>query len=430
VTTQAVMDATTTALVVLCDPACESFMLGDGSCQTVCNTAECGFDHGDCTGGESEEETCECINATLGNGICNEQCNTAPCEFDRGDCAEGSPTPEPLVCWCKGLIWLGDGICDAECNTAACGYDAGDCIPPDPPLTAPVSSTTTTPLPTTLAINDTDNTSSTTSTVTTAGSSTMTSSSTVSSTSTSSPPLLNCTRPSTFYPVNWSCPDELELGDGCIAATIDHPCIDSAEIEFMCLGNMTAQPDGRVEAVNASGSYALNCQVCASRQAVITEIVSVDLDYFLLSGFVVFGPNAMNGSIAEEDIDGYQVFVVDQCLQKIVEAGPVVAAIRTTGAPIDCCDSDRYTAYFSSVEVESIGDLLLMVVPVLPGGIALSVGRTISPEINTTNVDGGNDDDAEDDGDTGRVPSACQESARALSVSLLMLMLVNILASL
>eukprot|EP00403_Amphidinium_massartii_P007697 CAMPEP_0178386482 /NCGR_PEP_ID=MMETSP0689_2-20121128/8586_1 /TAXON_ID=160604 /ORGANISM="Amphidinium massartii, Strain CS-259" /LENGTH=356 /DNA_ID=CAMNT_0020006827 /DNA_START=281 /DNA_END=1351 /DNA_ORIENTATION=+ len=348
---------------VLCTAACESFMLGDGFCHEVCNNAECGFDNGDCVdvgddgGGtwNAEDLTCGCTVA-LGNGVCDPACNTAPCNYDGGDCSQPSPTPAPATgCQCTGSSWLGDGICDDDCNTEVCNFDEGDCLPKDPP-----KSTTVTTLSSTSTHTALPSLTSTTSTSTSESSHTSTTLTSSTSTTTSPPEIVrpNCSRPSGYYPVDWTCDEELQLDETCVVDTIDHPCVEPATLEFMCVGNFTARPDGTVEVINISGNYAVKCQVCGIQEAEITRITTSEPDPLdslqgtstFISGFVRFGPNILDGSVAEEDIVGYQVYIVDGCMQMITAAGSMVSKSSSPGIQA-CCESDRYEAPFEYVEV-------------------------------------------------------------------------------
>ena len=145
-----------------CD--CRESWLGDGVCDSSCNTAECEYDKNDCksenqgkssdtterdvpsqnslqcncrspisksvypstyssTGSESQ---CECTSSWLGDGTCDSACNNAACEFDRNDCATQNNPDVYSDCECTSS-WIGDGTCDSSCNNPECNFDAGDC---------------------------------------------------------------------------------------------------------------------------------------------------------------------------------------------------------------------------------------------------------------------------------------------------------------
>ena len=94
--------------------------LGDGACDpnSPYNTAECGYDRGDC---------------------CRETCNTDTtygCKAKEGDefgpfgfyCLDPQHAYiDEKECKTENREWIGDGGCDPEYNTKACGWDVGDC---------------------------------------------------------------------------------------------------------------------------------------------------------------------------------------------------------------------------------------------------------------------------------------------------------------
>merc|ERR1719401_351677 len=59
----------------------------------------------------------------LGDGRCQSKCNTSACYFDLSDCKAGASGCQAA---CK-LEWLGDGKCDEACFNEMCGWDAEDC---------------------------------------------------------------------------------------------------------------------------------------------------------------------------------------------------------------------------------------------------------------------------------------------------------------
>jgi hypothetical protein len=65
-------------------------LIGDGNCDNVApyNTAECGWDGGDCL--HPDYPDCKGVYpGNIGNGICDSSApyNTAECKYDGGDCS-------------------------------------------------------------------------------------------------------------------------------------------------------------------------------------------------------------------------------------------------------------------------------------------------------------------------------------------------------
>eukprot|EP00979_Chaetoceros_neogracilis_P009524 scaffold2166_cov144-Chaetoceros_neogracile.AAC.2 len=103
--------------------------IGDGKCQKFgnYNTAECGFDGGDCDT-FNKYPNCIAYPSRLGDGNCQNSgyYNTAECGFDGGDCEDFNSKFPNCTVW--NPKYFGDGICDGgDYNTAECGFDGGDC---------------------------------------------------------------------------------------------------------------------------------------------------------------------------------------------------------------------------------------------------------------------------------------------------------------
>ncbi|MEC9465796.1 MAG: LNR domain-containing protein [Myxococcota bacterium] len=103
------------------DPGCDcpASFIGDGFCDSDCNTAECNFDGGDCD--EPADCAVGCTSTMLGDGTCDDACNVVSCSYDYGDCS----STEVCSDLCAG--WASDGYCDLSCNTDPCAWDGGDC---------------------------------------------------------------------------------------------------------------------------------------------------------------------------------------------------------------------------------------------------------------------------------------------------------------
>ncbi|XP_076069622.1 N-acetylglucosamine-1-phosphotransferase subunits alpha/beta-like [Oratosquilla oratoria] len=85
-----------------------------------------------------------CPGSWLGDGYCDTSCNTSNCQWDGGDCADNSIESNPdhnfldfddnnlfnKDSFCSPSCsdsWLADKFCDYECNIEKCGFDGGDC---------------------------------------------------------------------------------------------------------------------------------------------------------------------------------------------------------------------------------------------------------------------------------------------------------------
>ena len=79
--------------------------MGDGYCDDINNTPDCGFDRGDCCNNHnpnwdiycSDCEYCQiefsnltCIDQWIGDGYCDDLNNNPGCRFDVGDCCNNS----------------------------------------------------------------------------------------------------------------------------------------------------------------------------------------------------------------------------------------------------------------------------------------------------------------------------------------------------
>eukprot|EP00929_Paragymnodinium_shiwhaense_P112159 TRINITY_DN80416_c0_g1_i1.p1 TRINITY_DN80416_c0_g1~~TRINITY_DN80416_c0_g1_i1.p1 ORF type:complete len:720 (-),score=161.61 TRINITY_DN80416_c0_g1_i1:65-2224(-) len=99
--TAAPTEAPTPSPPTVCPATCPA-LRSDGWCNPQCNNALCDFDGGDCdsvveqsssttpasaqTSAAVNFATCSCFPASLGNGRCESFCNTVACAFDGGDC--------------------------------------------------------------------------------------------------------------------------------------------------------------------------------------------------------------------------------------------------------------------------------------------------------------------------------------------------------
>jgi hypothetical protein len=104
----------------------DPWLIGNGRCNNYDphNTAECGFDGGDCDFFNKYPNCNMEFSYLLGDGNCNNYYNKAECNFDEGDCLNVNYP----YCNVSSPSLVGDGNCDGgDYNTAECGFDGGDC---------------------------------------------------------------------------------------------------------------------------------------------------------------------------------------------------------------------------------------------------------------------------------------------------------------
>ena len=122
-------------------PDCEGEnpdVIGDGNCDFQYNNETCGYDGSDCLYVDCRTDTgsyctkypnCNVVTPSwIGDGNCDAiegpKHNTAECGFDGGDCV----VPNYPDCRVNNPEFIGNGRCDGGAyNTPECGFDGGDC---------------------------------------------------------------------------------------------------------------------------------------------------------------------------------------------------------------------------------------------------------------------------------------------------------------
>uniref|UniRef100_A0A183G3I3 Neurogenic locus Notch protein n=1 Tax=Heligmosomoides polygyrus TaxID=6339 RepID=A0A183G3I3_HELPZ len=100
---------------------------GNGRCDKECDSAECGYDGGECSRDPQLFKNCTSADYcahVFRDGVCFvlQVCDNEACLFDGFDCRAGERR-----CSDHCRTKKRDGVCDEECNTRECEFDGGDC---------------------------------------------------------------------------------------------------------------------------------------------------------------------------------------------------------------------------------------------------------------------------------------------------------------
>lgn len=98
---------------------------GNGRCDKECDSAECGYDGGECSRDPQLFKNCTSADYcahVFRDGVCDKVCDNEACLFDGFDCRAGERR-----CSDHCRTKKRDGVCDEECNTRECEFDGGDC---------------------------------------------------------------------------------------------------------------------------------------------------------------------------------------------------------------------------------------------------------------------------------------------------------------
>jgi hypothetical protein len=172
--------------------------------------------------------------------------------------------------------------------------------------------------------------------------------------------IYNCAAPSRVYPFNESdCATEIPPGTSCSARTKDHKCIAQATFDFACL-DLNDKKMLNPQLLAVTGDSAANyggrvrCQVCDLQQQNFEDTVQEES----LVGPITFefGPNSLDGTVDELDIEEYEVWFADECGNLLgpqpVTSIPVQGREENKEAmptlPQGCCTNNAY-----KIEIES-----------------------------------------------------------------------------
>lgn len=113
-----------------CAPGCMDSWLGDGYCDTSCNTSRCLWDGGDCFNNTKTRSSTSYNYKVRSDHSSSSSSSSSTTTTTTSSSSSSSSTPpvsmDPCVPGCPDN-WIGDKVCDTKCNYAACGWDGGDC---------------------------------------------------------------------------------------------------------------------------------------------------------------------------------------------------------------------------------------------------------------------------------------------------------------
>merc|ERR1711988_1734092 len=95
---------------------------------------------------------------------------------------------------------------------------------------------------------------------------------------------------------------------------------------------------GQDPVFTASDDYGVKCTVCGLSSGVVDMDRLPGQIYASLS----FGQNILDGSVYEDGIISYNVFMVDDCNVKMGDALATVPVLPSSELPDNCCKHDAY----------------------------------------------------------------------------------------
>jgi hypothetical protein len=141
--------------------------------------------------------------------------------------------------------------------------------------------------------------------------------------------------------------------------------VEQSNLLFICPLNSTGDQEPQV---SSSTGYEVKCKICG-----LLEGEDTDPTEGRITTNLRFGPNTLEGTIHEQGVLSYSVFVVDECFARLGDALGSVAAEPGLYENDTCCQSDAYEITVTIDLPYNVSEVQLMVVPNTDAGL-LSVG--------------------------------------------------------
>lgn len=152
--------------------------------------------------------------------------------------------------------------------------------------------------------------------------------------------LHNCTVPDPGY---WAHPEDcrqIPAGESCEARCADSECVAGGPLVFTCSAENI---DMTSPAVWLSGTCRIRCEVCRTR-----TFIDTDARPGWMAGTLQFGEAHASGKMPVQGIQGYRVFMADDCGEQV---GPTLGYVTRSEKLYSCCAATAYSLPLGPLEL-------------------------------------------------------------------------------
>lgn len=138
--------------------------------------------------------------------------------------------------------------------------------------------------------------------------------------------------------------------------------MEESKLLFRCPLDNAARREP--ELVN--GSHSIKCRICGM---IYTALNDTDSRQGIISSVLRFGPNMLDDVVNETDIEGYAIFMVDDCGRTMAE--PLAILPKQDWAISSCCQYDAYEFNFTTQLPSGMTGMTLAIMPNTTAGLLL-----------------------------------------------------------